>query len=93
MDKYIKREDLGEAMEAIARCAIENADSFRTEINITKGWKENVEIRVTVRNNESFRSLAEDAFIVVDAVRPAEYCDTLLAAIDLQKVELEAEEE
>jgi hypothetical protein len=94
MDKYIKREDLGEAMEAIARCAMENAESLRTEITIAKGWKENVELRVTVRG-ESFKSLAEDAFIVVDAVRPAEYCDAILAAMDLkeQEVEPKAEEE
>jgi hypothetical protein len=94
MDKYIKKEDLGEAMEAIARCAMENAESLRTEITIAKGWKENVELRVTVRGNESFKSLAEDAFIVVDAVRPAEYCDAILAAMDLeQEVEPKAEEE
>jgi hypothetical protein len=95
MDKYIKREDLGEAMEAIARCAMENAESLRTEITIAKGWKGNVELRVTVHSNESFKSLAEDAFIVVDAVRPAEYCDAILAAMDLkeQEVEPKAEEE
>jgi hypothetical protein len=74
---------------------MENAESLRTEITIAKGWKEIVELRVTVRGNESFKSLAEDAFIVVDAVRPAEYCDAILAAMDLkeQEVEPKAEEE
>lgn len=98
MDKYIKREDLGEALEAIARVAMENADSVRTEITIAKGWRENVELKVTVRDNKSFKLLAEDAFILVDAVRPAEYSDAILAAIDLkeskeQEVEPKAEEE
>lgn len=93
MDKYIKREDLGEALEAIARCAMENAGKIRTEITIVKGWKENVEFRVTVRDNESYKSLVEDSFIVVNAVNPAEYCDAILAAIDLKETKAEAEVE
>lgn len=93
MEKYIKRENLGEALEAIARCAMENADSIRTEITITKGWKGNVEFRVTVRDNESFNTLAEDTLTVVSAVKPAEYCDAILAAIDLKETKAEAEVE
>ena len=93
MDKYIKREDLSEAMEAIAHRAMENADSIRTEITITKGWKGNMELKVTVRDNESFHTLAEDTFTVVSAVKPAEYCDAILAAIDLKETKAEAEVE
>jgi hypothetical protein len=93
MDKYIKRADLGEALEAIAGCAMENAGKIRTEITLEKGWMGNVEVRVTVRDNESFAKLAEDAFVVIDAVRPAEYCDAILAAIDLKETKTEAEVE
>ena len=93
MDKYIKREDLGEALEAIARCAMENADNFRTEISVAKGWKDNVEIRVSVRDRASFKTLAEDTFTVVSAVKPAEYCDAILAAIDVKETKAEVEVE
>ena len=98
MDKYIKREDLGEALEAIAKVAMENADTVRTEIAIAKGWKGNVEINVTVRGSESYKKLAEDTFMVMNEVKPAEYCDAILAAIDLkeskeQNVEPNNEEE
>jgi hypothetical protein len=84
MDKYIKREDLGEAMEAIAMCAMENVGKIHTEISISKGWKENVEIKVVARD-ASYKTLAESVYTIVDGVRPSEYCDALLAAIDLQE--------
>ncbi|MBR4855679.1 MAG: hypothetical protein IKU94_03530 [Bacteroidaceae bacterium] len=93
MDKYIKREDLGEALKAIARCAMENAGKIRTEITIEKGWKGSVELKVTVRDEQSFNTLAEDTFMVVSAVKPAEYCDAILAAIDLRETKAEAEVE
>lgn len=93
MDKYIKREDLGEALEAIAKCAMENAGKVRTDITLEKGWKGNVEVRVTVHDSESYKKLAEDAFVVIDAVKPAEYCDAILAAIDLGETKTEAEVE
>jgi hypothetical protein len=70
---------------------MENADKIRTDITIVKGWKDNVEFKVTVRDTDSYKSLAEDSFIVVNAVSPADYCDAILAAIDLRETKTEAE--
>lgn len=102
MEKYIKREDLGEAMEAIARCAIENAENVRTEMKVAKNWNGNVQLDVIVRDCETFKSLAEAAYVIVDDVKPAEYGDVMIAALDAkaaaeaaleQEVEPKAEEE
>lgn len=100
MDKYIKREDLGEAMEAIARCAIENAENVRTEMKVAKNWNGNVQLDVIVRDCETFKSLAEAAYVIVDDVKPAEYGDVMIAALDAkaqaakeQEVEPNNEEE
>lgn len=102
MGKYIKREDLGEAMEAIARCAMENAENVRTEMKVAKNWNGNVQLDVIVRDCKTFKSLAEAAYVIVDDVKPAEYCDVMIAALEAkaaaeaameQKVEPKAEEE
>lgn len=67
MEKYIKREDLGEALEAIARVAIENADAFWTDITIRKSWRSEdcVVMTVKVADANNFKKFKEvDYFIV-----------------------------
>lgn len=69
MDKYIKKEDLGEALEAIANVAMENADELYTEIAIHKRWRgEGVAMSVKVLDANNYKRLEEvDYFIVADS--------------------------
>ena len=93
MEKYIKKEDLGEVIAVIAASAAENADDIRTEINIAKGWRERLEVKVTVRSRHSFNTLAEDEYVILEGVKPTEYCDTIINALDAQKADTSAKEE
>ena len=69
MEKYIKREDLGEAMEAIAKVAMENAGALWTEITIRNNWRgEGVAMSVKVVDAYNYKRLEEvDYFIVADS--------------------------
>ena len=69
MEKYIKREDLGEALEAIANVAMENADELYTEIAIHHRWSgKGVVMSVKVLDANNYKRLEEvDYFIVADS--------------------------
>ena len=69
MEKYIKREDLGEALGAIAKIAMENADALWTEITIRNNWRgEGVAMTVKVLDAYNYKRLEEvDYFIVADS--------------------------
>ena len=67
MDKYIKREDLGEALGAIAKIAMENADAFWTDITIRKSWRseDGVVMTVKVADAKNFKRFKEVDYFVV----------------------------
>ena len=69
MEKYIKKEDLGEALGSIAKIAMENADALWTEITIRNNWRgEGVAMTVKVVDAYNYKKLEEvDYFIVADS--------------------------
>ena len=93
MEKYIKREDLGEVIAAIAASTAENAEDIRTDINIAKGWNDRLEVKVIVRSRHSFMTLAENEYVILEGVKPTEYCDVIINALDVQKADTSAKEE
>lgn len=89
MEKYIKVEDLGEAIMKVADAAIKNADKVRTELEFVK-WGDDVEMRVKVIDRVTFASLAkQDYVIVMDVV--AEDVANIVAAAVAAKAKADAE--
>lgn len=98
MDKYIKREDLGEALDAIARVAMENADALWTDITIRKSWRSEggVVMAVNVADATNFKKLKEVNYFIVggsdlDVVEV--FAEALAAQAAEQNVESNNEEE
>ena len=91
MDKYIKREDLGEALKTIARCAAENAESLRTEIEFHENWSgTGVVMEIKVVDAKTYRRLKEVTYVIVgDSALDSEqmYAESLAIKAHADKVQ------
>lgn len=96
MDKYIKKEDLGEALENIARCAIENAEALRTEIEFRKNWSgTGVAMEIKVMDAKTYRRLKEVTYVIVEnSALDSEqmYAESLAIKAHADKVQAEENE-
>lgn len=96
MDKYIKREDLGEALKTIARCAVENAESLRTEIGFRENWSgTGVAMEIKVMDAKTYRRLKEVTYVIVaDSELDCEqmYAESLAIKAHADKVQAEGYE-
>ncbi len=96
MDKYIKREDLGEALQTIARCAVENAEALRTEIGFRENWSgTGVVMEIKVMDAKDYRRLKEDTYVIVgDSALDCEqmYAESLAMKAHADKVQAEGYE-
>lgn len=96
MDKYIKREDLGEALKTIARCAVENAEALRTEIGFRESWSgTGVVMEIKVMDAKTYRRLKEVTYIIVgDSALDSEqmYAESLAIKAHADKVQAEGYE-
>lgn len=97
MDKYIKREDLGEALKTIARCAVENAEALRTEIGFRENWSgTGVVMEIKVMDSKTYRRLKEVTYVIVgDSALDSEqmYAESLAIKAHADKVQAEAAKE
>ena len=96
MDKYIKREDLGEALKTIARCAVENAEALRTEIGFHENWSgTGVVMEIKVMDAKTYCRLKEDTYVIVgDSALDSEqmYAESLAIKAHADKVQAERDE-
>jgi hypothetical protein len=93
MDKYIKKEDLGEAIMKVAEAAIKNADKVRTELEFVK-WGDDVEMRVKVIDRVTFASLAKQDYVIVMDVVAEDVANIVAAAVAAkEKADAEAAKE
>ena len=95
MDKYIKKEDLGEALKTIARCALENAESLRTEIGFRENWSgTGVAMEIKVMDAKTYCRLKEVTYVIVgDSALDSEqmYAESLAIKAHADKVQAEQE--
>lgn len=71
MNKYIKKEDLSEAMKVIADLAVASVDKYITEVCI-RSLSDVVTMRVVVRNADNYVRLAELEYTIAEGYAPNE---------------------